>query len=169
MRAEHVEDRVADAHRWIQGSARILRHVRDDLPSQTSQRAGVATDDALAADLDRPAAELHAGPGVTEQREGQRALAAARLAHHAEDLTWGDLKADVLDHRLAGVEPEAKMLDAHHRLARGDAHAGTLRIVRGTYERPRLRATASPVRFTPMVRIAIIAAGASTAKELTAR
>jgi hypothetical protein len=36
-------------------------------------------------------------------------------------------------------------------------------VVGGTYDRPRLRAIESPVRLMPIVRRAIIAAGASAA------
>ena len=48
-----------------------------------------------------------------------------------------------------------------------DAHMGIVRVALGTYERPRLRAMASPVRLMPIVSSAIIAAGASTAQELS--
>jgi len=104
MGTEHVENGVADPHRWVQGAARILRHIGHDLAAQSSQGAGVATNDALAADLDRPTAKPHSRPGVPEQRQGQRALAAAGLAHHAENLAGADAKADVVDDRFAGIE-----------------------------------------------------------------
>ncbi len=71
------------------------------------------------------------------------------------------------DDRLAGLQVDAEILDADHRRAPGRAHPTTLRVVRGTYERPRLRAIASPVRLMPMVSRPIIAAGTSTAHGLS--
>src|SRR4051812_42780153 len=108
---------------------------------------------------------MHPRPGVAEEREGDGALSTSGLTDHPEDLSGPDLKAHILDDGLPAVETEAQILHRNHGLASAGRHDATLRAVRGTYERPRLRATASPVKLTPMVRIAIIAAGATTASE----
>ncbi len=160
--AQHVEDRLADAHRRVEGAARILRHVGHRLATQAAQRPPVAAEHALAADLDRPALDHDAGPGVPEQGERRRRLAATRLAHQADDLAGRDAEGDTVDDRLAGLELQAQVLDPDDGRGRDRAHSTTLRVVRGTYERPRLRAIASPVRLIPMVSMPIMAAGTST-------
>src|SRR5204862_3141189 len=94
-------------------------------------------------------------------------LAAAGLTDDAEELARADLEADVLDHRFARIELERQVLDADCRLAVAGDHAGMLRAARGTYDLPSVRAIASPVRLTPIVTIAISAAGATTASALS--
>src|SRR5262249_52885998 len=113
-------------------------------------------------DLHRAALDDDARTGVAEQRERRRRLAAARLADEADDLARRDAERDAVDDRLAGREAEAQVFDPEDRLGGDRAHETTLRVARGTYERPRLRAIASPVRLMPMVSSPIIAAGTST-------
>ena len=164
--AQHVHDRVADAQRRVERAARdpaarTTRPVPRRLRSARSSRPRIASPptSTLPPRMTMPRAR------VAEQRERGRRLAAARLADEAEDLAGADVEADVLDdraRRCAG--PSERPLDADDRLRRRALiRRRPLRVVRGTYERPRLRAIASPIRLTPIVSSAIIAAGASTA------
>jgi hypothetical protein len=132
MGAQDVEDRVADPHGRVERAARILRHVRHGVPAQAAQRPPVAAEHALAADLDRPAPHDDAAPGVAEQRERRRRLAATGLADEADDLARGDAERHAVDHRLAALEAEAQVLDPDDRLDGHGAHEVTLRVVRGT-------------------------------------
>src|SRR5579862_495104 len=169
MRAQDIENRGPDAQRWIQGATRILRDVGHDLAAQPANLAWVTPEDPLAADVDAAMADDDPGLRVPEEGEGNRALAAPRLANHPQDLASWDLEADVVNDRLARGQRKAERLDRDGGRCRGrgghrrGVHAVTTpRVVLGVYERPRLRAIASPVRFTPIVRIAIMAAGATT-------
>jgi hypothetical protein len=130
MGAQHIGDRVADAHRWVERSARVLRNVRHDLAAEAAKRPRVAPEDGLPADLDAPVADLYARAGVAEQSESERRLAAARLAHDAEDLPWRHVEAHVLDDRLTAVERDREVLDADRWSVVGFAHPVTVRAPR---------------------------------------
>ena len=133
VRGQDVEDRLADAQRRVERSARILRHVGDDAAAQASQGALVTPAHLLAAHLDRAAAPHDSGARVPEQRERRRRLATARLADEPEDLAGSQREADVLDHRLAGAQRKGQAVDAYDRAGRrGEAHSVTLRAVFGT-------------------------------------
>src|SRR5205085_1607177 len=147
----------------VERARRILRDVRDDLSADAPQRPLVARENRDPADGDGAATDRDARPRVAEQGEGSRRLPAAGLADEAEDLARPDGQVDPVDDALPGRELEAEILDPYHRRPVARSHAAALRVGRGTYERPRLRAIASPVRLIPIVRSAIIPAGASTA------
>src|SRR5262245_7717646 len=160
---QHVEDRVADAQRRVEGTAGILRHVRNEPATQAAERAFTPAEDELAADLDLAASDAYAWAGVPEQRECDRRLPAARLADEAEDLAGLHPEGNVFDYRLAALQRERQPIHPDNGTAA--VHPVT-EDARGTYERPRLRAIASPMRLMPMVKSAIIATGATTAHGL---
>src|SRR5207253_3670910 len=135
---------------------RVLGHVGHRLSAQGAQRPAAAAEDALAADLHRASLDDDARPGVAEQRQRRRRLATAGLADEAHDLARRDAERHAVDDRLARLEAEAQVLDPDDGLRGDRAHETTLRVVRGTYERPRLRAIASPVRLMPIVSSPII-------------
>ena len=164
MGTQHIHDRITDPQRGVERPAGILRDVRDHLAAHASHRFRIAPDDALTGHLDGAAADVDARLGVAQERQRGGGLAAARLPHQAQDLPRPDVEADVLHHRFAAVQRQRQILDMDHRRRAHITHVvGTFRIALGTYDRPRLRAIASPVRLTPIVSRAIIAAGASTA------
>src|SRR5207245_5911322 len=72
MGAQDVQDRGADAQRGIERAARVLGDVGDDLPAQVANRAGVSSEDAVAADVDAAALEADPGAGVAEERKRDR-------------------------------------------------------------------------------------------------
>src|SRR5262245_15225720 len=136
---QNVHDRVADAHRRIEGSDRILRDVGDDLAAKFPQRLDVTPDEIDPRDRDRSRPDDDPRSRVPEQCQRSGCLSAARLAHETEDLAGPHCEAHVFDDRLSGRQAEGELVDADDRWAGLDAHAATLREVRGTYDLPRLR------------------------------
>ena len=113
--AEHLGDLVADAERWVEGGGGILRDVGDELPPRPPKRALRLREQLLVTHGDRPALDLCPRPGVCEQGEGGRRLAAARLADDPEDLAGPHRERDVLDDRRPADELDPQLVDIEHR------------------------------------------------------
>ena len=167
VRAQHVHDRVADPQRRVERAARILRHVGDD-PAAQARSAALAS---------RPIDLLGRRPRSAPRamrRRGACSRAARAPSSSCRCPTRRPARgsrpaptreADVLDHRLAGAQRQAQVSTRTTGAVADRAHASArVRVALGTYERPRLRAIASPMRLMPIVSSAIIAAGASTAQ-----
>ena len=131
VRAQHVHHRLAHPQRRVEGAAGVLRHIGDDLAAQVAEVADALAQDRLAADADAAAAQLDAAARVAEQGQRGGGLAAAGLAHQAQDLAGADAEADVLDHRIAGGQSQREAFHLHHG-CRGVAHITALRAVLGT-------------------------------------
>ena len=155
--AEHLGDLVADAERWVEGGGGILRDVGDELSPRPPKRALRLREQLLVTHGDRPALDLRPRPRVCEQGEGRRRLAAARLADDPEDLAGPHRERDVLDDRRPSDELDPQLVDIEHRrCGSGRAHGS------GSWERPRLRAKASPTTLTAIVNAAARMAAAAT-------
>ena len=155
--AEHLGDLVADAERWVEGGGGILRDVGDELPPRPPQRALRLREQLLVTHGHGPALDLRPRPCVCEHGKGRRRLAAARLADDPEDLAGPDRERDVLHDGRPSDELDPQLVDIEHRgCGRRAAHGS------GSWERPRLRAKASPTTLTAIVNAAARMAGAAT-------
>ncbi len=105
---------VADHHARVERRHRLLVDHRDVGPAQLAQLLLGAAAQLLAFEQDMPVRDKAVWPEEVHDREGHRALAAARLAHEAEVLALADVERDVpdrVDMPLARLVADRQVLD----------------------------------------------------------
>ena len=97
VRADGLDDLVADAIERVEAGERVLEHHADAPAAHLAHLLGRQVVDALAGQAHLAA---HDAPRRLEQADdgsaGQR-LAGARLADHAQHLAAGDVEGDIVD------------------------------------------------------------------------
>src|SRR5439155_4150244 len=119
---EHLADLEADLEYGVQRRRRLLEDHRDPLaPDVRHLRAGQA-EQVDPVENDAPALDPAGRGHEAHDRERRHALAAARLAHEADDLAPLDVEVDAidrLDQPVAGMEVRRQALDVEEPAAAG--------------------------------------------------
>ena len=108
----------ADGEHRIEGRHGVLEHHGDPLPAQPAHGIGVERQQILAGERDAPALDHGIGRHQPQDRLDEARLAAAALAHDADDLPGRHLERDVAqraEHPLVGAVGEVETLDGKGR------------------------------------------------------
>src|SRR5262249_26051058 len=83
--------------RWIERGRRLLRHVRDEAPSQVTQLTLRSPDELFGGDSHAPGCDPSSRPGKPEHRECGSGLAGSRFADQPQNLAPSQPELDVIN------------------------------------------------------------------------
>ena len=157
---EHFQQLRADAQRRVEGSARVLGDVADEVAAGPPQAGHLETEHLPIVDRDRAVGDRHALAGVPEHGQPDGGLSRTGFADESEHLTGLDFEEHLVDDVVAaggGVDPQGVDHECRHQSARPRSMPAAARA---------MPSVISPV---PIVNTAMAMAGSSVPHGCTDR
>ena len=93
---EGIQELIGDRDHRIEGVHVALKHQGDIPPAEASLRLSIELEDVVTAEKNVPRGDIGRRPQQPQDRQGNRALAAARFTRQPYDFSWLDIERDVV-------------------------------------------------------------------------